>query len=75
MLFMQQLDFILAMRKCGHNRLLALKERDTVLLERMLKAHEWQAAMMAQAMEEMEEEGWVLDTILAMADTFMLLST
>lgn len=47
------------------NRLLALEERH-------LEVQKWQAAMVARVVEAMEEDHYVLDTVLALVVAFML---
>ncbi|KYO31276.1 hypothetical protein Y1Q_0016988 [Alligator mississippiensis] len=46
-------------------RVLALKER-------YLEAQQWQASMVARAVEVMEQDRWLLDAILALVVAFVL---
>ncbi|KYO29461.1 hypothetical protein Y1Q_0022703 [Alligator mississippiensis] len=56
-------------------RLLALEERHFTLLEKVLEAQEQQAAMVARAVEAIEEDCQVLDTILSLGVSFVLPTT
>lgn len=49
-----------------------LKKRHINLLERMLGVQEWQASMVTKGMKAMEEDHRMLDTILALAVSFLL---
>ncbi|KYO41629.1 hypothetical protein Y1Q_0006381 [Alligator mississippiensis] len=52
-------------------RLSALEEGHIAILKRMLECQEWQAAMVARAVDTAEEECQVLDTILALVVSFV----
>ncbi|KYO21942.1 hypothetical protein Y1Q_0000596 [Alligator mississippiensis] len=57
------------------DRFLAFKKRHFTLLERMVEAQKQQATMVARIVGAMEEDHQVLDTIMALAVTFMLSAT